>query len=96
MGLMTLMRNFLPGGKYANLDMNQLVLAWKNDYGPLLRMKGAFGRPDTVITHNPQDFEIAYRNEGVWPSRVGTDSLGYHRKVHRADFFQGVEGLLGT
>ncbi|XP_073817042.1 cytochrome P450 CYP12A2-like [Musca autumnalis] len=96
MSLWSMFRNFAPGGKYANLDATQMILTWKEDYGPLLRMKGGFGRPDSITTHNPQDFEIIMRNEGKWPQRSGPDAMAYHRSVHRADVFQGVEGLLGT
>ncbi|XP_033255024.1 probable cytochrome P450 12a5, mitochondrial [Drosophila miranda] len=42
------------------------------------------------------DFEAVFLNEGVWPHRPGSDTLRYHRKTHRKDFFQGVEGALPT
>ncbi|XP_073817034.1 cytochrome P450 CYP12A2-like [Musca autumnalis] len=88
--------NFLPGGKYAKLDSAQLMLAFKEDMGPISRIKVFPGKPYTVFTHNPQDFEMTLRNEGIWPVRPGSEALFYHRSVHRADVFQGVEGLLGT
>ncbi|XP_013107493.1 cytochrome P450 CYP12A2 [Stomoxys calcitrans] len=96
MGALNFLRHFLPGGKYAKLDTSQMMLAFKEDMGPIARMKGALGRPDIVMTHNPHDFERTLRNEGIWPVRPGSESLYYHRSVHRPDIFQGVEGLLGT
>lgn len=91
-----LLWNFLPGGKYSKLDTAQLMLAFKDDLGPIGLVKGVFGRPDAVMCHNPQDFEKVYRNEGVWPIRPGMAVLYHYRNVIRKDFFQGVEGLSGT
>ncbi|XP_033255207.1 probable cytochrome P450 12a5, mitochondrial [Drosophila miranda] len=54
------------------------------------------GGTSYLMTHNPKDFEVVFRNEGVWPHRPGSDTLRYHRKTHRKDFFQGVEGALPT
>ncbi|XP_061391254.1 cytochrome P450 CYP12A2-like [Musca vetustissima] len=90
------LKNFLPGGKYAKLDSSQMMLALKEDMGPIGRIKVSPGKPFTVFTHNPQDFEMALRNEGIWPVRPGSEAMYYHRNVHRAEIFQGVEGLIGT
>ncbi|XP_023294404.2 cytochrome P450 CYP12A2-like [Lucilia cuprina] len=95
-GSLALLRKFLPGGKYANLDSTQMLNAFKEDLGNVAFLPGFFGREGFVITHNVEDFEKILRNEGIWPVRPGSDYLQYHRHVHRADFFQGVEGLLST
>ncbi|XP_075148686.1 cytochrome P450 CYP12A2-like [Haematobia irritans] len=92
----TFLRNFMPGGKFHKMDAVQMVMAVKDECGPIHKIPGVFGRPDAIMTHNPDDFEILFRNEGVWPIRPGSDGLAYHRTVHRADFFQGVEGVLAT
>ncbi|KAI8118151.1 Cytochrome P450 CYP12A2 [Lucilia cuprina] len=89
-------KKFLPGGSYAKLDFAQLMLAFKEDFGSVARLPGFFGRPEFVITHNVEDFEKVLRNEGIWPERAGSEALQYHRHVHRAEFFQGVEGLIST
>lgn len=91
-----LLRHFLPGGKYTNLDTTQLMLAFRRDFGPIVYLKGSLGKPDAVMTNNPHDFEKALHNQGVWPMRPGMEYLSYHRQVHRKDIFQGVEGLLGS
>ncbi|XP_073817037.1 cytochrome P450 CYP12A2-like isoform X2 [Musca autumnalis] len=96
MGAFQLLMKFLPGGKYSKLDSSQMMLAFKEDMGPIGRVKFFPGRPYMVITHNPQDFEKAFRNEGIWPERPGSEVSYYHRSEHRADLFQGVEGLIGT
>ncbi|KAM7362618.1 cytochrome P450 CYP12A2-like [Cochliomyia hominivorax] len=95
-GKFTLLRRFLPGGKYANLDSTKLMNALKEDLGNIARLPGFFGRKEFVFTHNVEDFEKILRNEGVWPNRPGSEALQYHRHVHRADFFQGIEGLIST
>lgn len=89
-------RSFLPGGKYAKLDSAQFIEAFKIDLGHVSRMPGFFGTQETVLTHNVEDFEKVLRNEGIWPNRMGSESLYYHRHVLRADFFQNTEGLIGT
>ncbi|NP_001295932.1 cytochrome P450 CYP12A2 [Musca domestica] len=91
-----LLRHFLPGGKYTNLDTTQLMLAFRRDFGPIVYFKGSLGKPDVVMTNNPHDFEKALHNQGIWPMRPGMEYLSYHRQVHRKDIFQGVEGLLGS
>ncbi|XP_075148687.1 cytochrome P450 CYP12A2-like [Haematobia irritans] len=96
MGLFKMMRNFLPGGKFAKLDIGDMVMAMKSELGPICKLKGALGRPDSVFSHNPQDIEKLLHNQGVWPFRPGSEGLSYHRSVHRGDFFQGVEGLIAS
>lgn len=96
MSSFTLIRNFLPGGKYSKLDLSQFLMALKNDLGSICKLPGSFGQSDIIFTHNVQDFEKLLRNEGVWPKRPGMEALHYHRSVYRADYFQGIEGLLAT
>ena len=95
-GKLKLIRNFLPGGRYSNMDSTQMMNAFKEDFGNIARLPGFFGREGFVITHNVEDFEKVLRNEGVWPFRPGSEALHYHRNVHRAEFFQGTEGLIAT
>ncbi|XP_013107496.2 cytochrome P450 CYP12A2 [Stomoxys calcitrans] len=94
--LLKFLRGFLPGGKYSKLDGVQMVMDVKDECGNISKIPGLFGRDDAVMSHNPDDFEILFRNEGIWPVRPGSDGLAYHRSVHRADFFKGVEGILAT
>ncbi|XP_017845037.1 probable cytochrome P450 12a4, mitochondrial [Drosophila busckii] len=85
-----------PGGRYKGLDLTQLVMAMRRDYGDIYRMPKLFGREPMVTTYNPKDFEVVFRHEGVWPHRPGADTLRFHREQYRKDFFQGVEGLIPT
>ncbi|KAM7361974.1 uncharacterized protein ACRADG_012838 [Cochliomyia hominivorax] len=96
MSVFSLIKNFLPGGKYHNLDSSEFILALKRELGNIYKLKGIFGRPDVIYTHNIEDFEKVVRNEGIWPKRPGFLTINYHRKIHRPDYFQGVTGLLVT
>lgn len=89
-------RKLLPGGKYYNLELSKQLLAFREDLGPIVGIKAYMGRSASVITHNPQDFEKVFRNEGIWPVRPGSEGQQYHRTVHRADFFGGVTGLVSV
>lgn len=95
-GRISMLRKFLPGGKYAKLDASQLMLAFKEDFGDICLLKGMLGKKAFVCTHNPKDFELVLRNEGAWPIRPGMEVLEYYRSVLKKDFYQGTEGLLST
>ncbi|XP_053951738.1 cytochrome P450 CYP12A2-like [Anastrepha ludens] len=95
-GVFNFLRKFLPGGRYYNLDSTQLVMAMKEEYGNIYKVPGMMGRPDTVVTHHPDDFERVLRNEGIWPIRPSSATLRYHRSKLRAEFYEGVEGTIAT
>lgn len=90
----SLLRGFLPGGKFDGMNQDEFHRWIKETYGDVIKFTGMFGRRDLVITFNPADFEKIYRNEGIWPYRDGLDTLAYHRKVKRADFFGNYIGLV--
>ncbi|XP_033255216.1 probable cytochrome P450 12a4, mitochondrial [Drosophila miranda] len=87
---------FMPGGKYKNKDLADLIMAMREDYGSIHVVPGIMGGPPMLSTRNPKDFEVVFRHEGTWPNRPGADALLYHRQMHRKDFFQGVEGVAPT
>ncbi|KAH8307118.1 hypothetical protein KR044_005160, partial [Drosophila immigrans] len=85
---------FLPGGKLYNMNLIQMNRRMREMYGDIYRFPGLMGKSDVIFTYNPQDFEVTYRNEGVWPIRIGLESFTYYRKVHRPDIFGGIGGLV--
>ncbi|XP_030378208.1 cytochrome P450 12b1, mitochondrial [Scaptodrosophila lebanonensis] len=85
---------FLPGGKLYNTNLIELNRRMREWYGDIYRMPGMMGKPDVVFTYNPNDFEVTYRNEGLWPIRIGLESFTFYRKVHRPDVFGGIGGLV--
>ncbi|XP_017470680.1 PREDICTED: probable cytochrome P450 12a5, mitochondrial [Rhagoletis zephyria] len=95
-GVFNLLRKFLPGGRYYNLDSAQIVKSMQKEHGDIYILPGMMGRPDAVVTHNPEDFECIYRNEGRWPIRPSSSTLRYHRNVLRAEFYNGIEGTIAT
>ncbi|XP_017112236.1 probable cytochrome P450 12a5, mitochondrial [Drosophila elegans] len=84
----------MPGGKYKKMELMEMFEAMRQDYGDVFYMSGMMGSPAFVVTHNPKDFEVVFRSEGVWPYRPGGDALRYHRTVYRKDFFDGVQGII--
>ncbi|XP_050322357.1 probable cytochrome P450 12b2, mitochondrial [Bactrocera neohumeralis] len=89
-----MLRDQLPGGLLHKTNMHILERHYRERYGDIFRINGILGKPDTVFTFNPTDFETVYRNETIWPVRVGLDSLGHYRLKKRPDVFQGVAGLV--
>ncbi|CAD6993816.1 unnamed protein product [Ceratitis capitata] len=94
--VLKLICKFLPGGRYYKLDSTQFVKAMQKEFGDIYVMPGLMGKPDALYTHNPVDFERVFRNEGAWPIRPSSEVLRYHRSKLRADFYDGVEGILAT
>lgn len=86
----------LPGGKYHKTNMMEMNRQLRSTYGDIYRLKGMLGKSDIVFTYNPKDFEMVYRNEGLWPLRVGFESFCYYREKVRPDIFQGMQGLVTT
>ncbi|SPP87662.1 blast:Probable cytochrome P450 12a4%2C mitochondrial [Drosophila guanche] len=87
---------FMPGGKYKDMDLGQLSMAMREDYGNIYCVPAIMGSPPRLTTHNPKDFEVVFRNEGSWPDRPAFHTVAYHRQTHRKDYFQGVEGVAPT
>ncbi|XP_039490346.1 probable cytochrome P450 12a5, mitochondrial [Drosophila santomea] len=84
----------LPGGKYKNMELTEMFDAMRQEYGNIFYLSGIMGSNAFVMTHSPKDFEVVFRNEGVWPTRPGSDILRYHRTVYRKEFFEGVQGII--
>ncbi|XP_073823702.1 cytochrome P450 CYP12A2-like [Musca autumnalis] len=93
---LSMLMKFLPGGKYATLDAAKLFLEMKQDFGDIHLLLGLFGKKSFVLTHNPKDFEMVLRNEGIWPRRPGLEILGHYRSVVRKDFYHNTKGLLAS
>ncbi|XP_049548242.1 uncharacterized protein LOC125959463 [Anopheles darlingi] len=88
------LKEFGPFGKYKDATLYDINCRMRELYGPIMRMKGSFGREDIVLSFNPEDFEKVFRTEGVWPRRTGMDAFVYYRKQQRPEYFKGYGGLL--
>lgn len=86
--------HFLPGGKYYNMGVIEQHQKLRDEFGDVVRLIGAFGKPDFVFLFNAKDIELVFRTEGQWPYRRQLEVLDEFRTVERADLFQGIGGLL--
>lgn len=64
------------------------------EYGPIFKFPGMFGKKGIVSVTDPSDFEILYRNEGIWPERRGISTFDHYRKDIRPDVFKDMGGLI--
>ena len=88
-----LFRGFLPGGKFFKININELHKILLKDYGKLVVVPGIFGRPATIMSFEPEDFEKVFRNEGIWPDRRNFETLEYYRSKFRPDIYAEYGGL---
>lgn len=86
----------LPVGKNRDVNMIEMNRRMRNLHGDIYRIKGILGKDDIVFTYNPKDFETVYRNEGMYPLRLGFESFRYYREEVRPDVFKGIQGLVTT
>ncbi|XP_017079846.2 probable cytochrome P450 12e1, mitochondrial [Drosophila eugracilis] len=87
-----LIRAFLPCGRYRNLPVHEMFLDMNRQYGSIFRMPNVAGT-DMVLTMNPQDYEVVFRNEGQFPYRRSFEVMDYFKRVHRREVFDGYDGL---
>lgn len=86
--------HFMPMGKYYKAGIKDMNRKMKEEYGDVVVLKGAFGKPDFYFLFDPKDIEIVFRTEGKWPYRQGLELLDEFRLKERPDLFQGIGGLL--
>lgn len=84
----------LPGGRYKNKPLNEMLQLFKKDYGYISYFPGMLGTKPIVITHKPEDAEKVFRAEGKYPYRRPLELFAYYRKHHRQDIFKSTGGLL--
>ncbi|EAA12388.2 AGAP008022-PA [Anopheles gambiae str. PEST] len=94
--LLAFAKEFKEGGRYYELTGADLFAQWREDYGDLIRIKGIFGRPDIVVTFQPEDFAKVFRTEGAWPIRRSSATLSYYREKVRPEVFGELSGLITT
>ncbi|CAG9797568.1 unnamed protein product [Chironomus riparius] len=83
----------LPGGRYYKKSMREMQQLFYEEYGNIMRIPAMLGRPQFIITFNPDDFETVYRVEGNWPVRMGLDSLTYYRDTKRQEIYGDLGSL---
>ncbi|XP_037048220.1 cytochrome P450 CYP12A2-like isoform X1 [Bradysia coprophila] len=93
-GILQLIRNSFPGGKYYNIDLQTLFKRVLDEYGPIAKFPTFLGNKENVIVADTNDFELLFRNEGIWPYRRGMQTFDHYRKEVRPDIFKDMGGLL--
>lgn len=83
----------MPGGRYFNLQLKQMMEKMQEDYGNLVMFNAQFGKKPMVATFSPDDYELIFRLEGKWPHRAGLETFEYFRKKVRPDLFPFGAGL---
>lgn len=64
------------------------------EYGNILILPSMLGNRGFILLSDPKDFELVFRNEGIWPFRRGMETLDVYRKKVRADLFKNYGGLI--
>lgn len=91
-----LLRLMGPGGRYANLPLNESVERFRDDFGPIVFFPGMFGMSPMVFTFLPEDIEKVHRLEGKYPNRRALDSIAFFRQQYRKDLYPAGAGLTIT
>lgn len=86
--------NFLPGGRYFGLGLVPMMTKVREDLGEIFVFPGMMGKPDNVMTFDPNGIEKVLRNEGPWPYRLNFLTFHYFREKMRPDVFKNSGGLL--
>lgn len=82
-------------GDLAKVPPADLQRRFLNEYGPIMKLCGLPGRRDLVFVFDAEAAEKLLRNEGIWPIRIGLESLGYLRGL-TPEKFEDAWGLVST
>jgi hypothetical protein len=89
-----MMRLFaLPGGKFYNKPLGDMLQLLRKEYGDICYFPGLLGQKPMVMTYKPEDAEKVYRAEGRYPYRRPLESFVYYRRNFRQDIFKTSGGL---
>lgn len=86
---------FLFLGKYADLEWPDLQQNMINEYGPLVRIPAMLSSKEKVMITDPDDFELAFRTEGIYPNRRLFVTNYHYRTEVAPEKFHNVPGLVG-
>lgn len=64
------------------------------EYGKITKLPTMLGNQGYILLYDPNDFELVFRNEGIWPVRRGMETFDVYRKKVRADLFKNHGGLI--
>lgn len=64
------------------------------EYGKITKIPSILGNRELLLLSDPKDFELIFRNEGIWPVRPSIQTFDVYRKKIRADLFKNHGGLI--
>lgn len=76
------------------MQMSAVHRHFHDQFGPLLKLPGMMGKPDILITLDPQQYDKVFRTEGAWPYRRGIETFDHYRTKVRPEVFKGFGGLV--
>lgn len=76
------------------MNIVELQHKFKEEYGDVVKLPAMLGKPELLMTFDPNDSELIFRNEGVWPERLTIETFTHYRKKLRPDVFKNTGGLL--
>ncbi|XP_070157451.1 probable cytochrome P450 12b2, mitochondrial [Polyergus mexicanus] len=84
---------FIPHiGEYGRYDITTQFRMMRDQYGDIVKLDGILGHQTTVLLFSPELCEKMYRIEGVWPIRIGMESM-HHYRENRKNIYNGQYGL---
>ncbi|GAB0099458.1 hypothetical protein DMENIID0001_153180 [Sergentomyia squamirostris] len=85
----TVIKSFMFNKGNKSVNTSDIFDEYQRKYKGIFKIPGLFGKKDTVVVHDPKDFEIVYRNEGHYPVRRTLETMEHCRK----DKFAVTSGL---
>ncbi|KAG5678463.1 hypothetical protein PVAND_008135 [Polypedilum vanderplanki] len=89
----SLIRAFLPGGKYYKLSLIDMHRSMNKEYGTMVKFPEVLGRRGMVCSYNVEDVEKLFRHEGQTPYRRTLETLHHYRKKYRPEVYEEYGGL---
>ncbi|CAL1679137.1 unnamed protein product [Lasius platythorax] len=84
---------FIPYiGEYGKYDMAMTLRMLHNRYGDIVKLDSVMNHRACIFLFSSELCEKMYRVEGVWPMRIGMESLHYYR-INREQIYDKQYGL---
>lgn len=86
--------DLLPGGKFYKKQFPEISDELNKQYGNIVRFPTILQGKESIMLYDDKDIEMAFRTEGIWPSRGEVPTLVRYRKEYRQDFYKDNAGLM--
>ena len=89
-------RGMFPGGRFYKLELDELLMTMRKDFGNIVKLPGILCQRPIVMTFALEEIEMVFRNEGKFPWRRPLDSFHYFRTQHKPELYPAGAGLVTT